>query len=492
MAFIYKVREIAKRNADRYPGRLRDGTACIPPHSSVTGPEKCFLGREWEKDTLDLALILSETSMEDPNPVFSTENEAICYTIRHSDPRWTTVLLPTVAERLPYREQVLPVLNSKICGEKTQARRVIAKCVYGFHEEFVGLLLNPLIEKKAPAFVYTFGNKPWDNTEAEAINSVPSFSRAERYTGSHIEGTYILPESTQLLTEYIRDAESLVSWLKEPRIEAEITFILLQIISNLLVANKHISFVHGDLHCGNVLIRKTERSFLPINGKVVAYDFPYEAKIIDYGLSTFSHKGKIYVGDTGALTNHESLWTDFFKILFCCWHYSEVNRQVLDNIALQFLNLIEELEPYCKATEPFFVLPPHNDIYKGLPDIEFVVSEMLAEVNSTYEVVEAPAISDFVTITDLAKVALRIREDNSLLSYYINSYVEVFYTFLDFVDKSETFKESYRLFMNPLKKTVLFLIGLLAENTHASAYKEEQEKMLRDYREMKKKWMQEQ
>lgn len=488
MAYISKVREIAARNAERYPGRLRDSNRCFPSPYSVTAAEDYFLRLECRKDTRELGDILADSLLSEvdeicprvrENPTFSTVNEATYYTIVHTEPRWTAVLLPSVVDRFYYRDKVFAVLDSIICKQNPRRHRLLAKCVSGFHEEFVGRLLNPLIDSKAPAFVYTFGNKPWSDTEAEAINTVPSFSRAKRYEYA---------KSTQLLTEYISDTQSLNEWLKVPRSEIEITFILLQVISNLLVANKHIAFVHGDLHDRNILIRRTDRSFIPVDGKLVAYEFPYEAKIIDYGLSTFSYRDKTYVGYTPAPTNHESLWTDIFKMFLSCSEYSEVNRPIVESIALHFLDSTDALEELRKISKPFFISSPHQDLYDGLPDIEKVASDMLMCVDATYKVVEAAHIRESVELSEIAQVALGIKEDKCKISHYIKSYIEVFYTFLDFVDKLDTFERQYLLYIEPLRDTVLFLVELLDDCAEAQTYEEETEKMLNDYKAKKKMW----
>lgn len=475
MGYLSIIKDIAERNAAKCPRTLQDSADNIPPSCSVLQSEHDALELIAGKKSLKLQDMLREMSAGGTKTNFKTANEALCYTIMHSDPRWTSVLLPKVEDRFIYNKVVFAILSNSICG----GGKVLAKCTLGFHEEFAGVLLNSIIDK-APGFVYTYGNKPCEDTYIEGINCLPSFPKPKRYSESYWSprGGYVDLEWNQLLTEYISDSVTLTKWLEDIRSEEEIIFIFLQILSNISVANKHLSFVHGDLHSGNILIRKVDKSIVPAASSLLAYDFPYEARIVDYGLSTFCYKGKVYIGDTMSPTNHQDVWTDIFKLIVSCWMYSVTNRTSLEKIGLHFLGLKDDLEYYALNTHPFFVSPPHSNIFDGLPDIDTVIVDMSASLDFGYETLGDPHASETVTISEKAKVALGIEKDRTIVDGLLGRFIEIFRTFLDFVEDLEGSKVSQHAVLKALKNSVSFL----QENAQPGAHKEELETVFDKYK----------
>jgi hypothetical protein len=85
---------------------------------------------------------------------------------------------------------------------------------------------------------------------------------------------------------------SLISLLNSVRLlPYELNCILFQIAYSLYVANKWYDFVHGNLHEGNILIKKNEKLIAycyKINGKTFKFKTKYLVKIIDFEFSMVS------------------------------------------------------------------------------------------------------------------------------------------------------------------------------------------------------------
>jgi serine/threonine protein kinase len=121
-------------------------------------------------------------------------------------------------------------------------------------EAYVSTLVNTVIEKNIPQFVYFFGlmNK----------NKVLVYEFIE---GKTVEN-FVIPEG---------------------RGEEKILGIILEIICALSVAQTQIQFIHNDLNSGNLIIREGDSKTyeFKVHDKKITITCPYLTKIIDYGFA---------------------------------------------------------------------------------------------------------------------------------------------------------------------------------------------------------------
>lgn len=86
----------------------------------------------------------------------------------------------------------------------------------------------------------------------------------------------------------------------KPMTEQQLLSVLFQVAFGLAVANKHLSFVHNDLHAGNIMFQSTAQKYLYYSIHGNYYRIPtYNkiAKIIDFARGTFQINDKWIVSD---------------------------------------------------------------------------------------------------------------------------------------------------------------------------------------------------
>lgn len=117
----------------------------------------------------------------------------------------------------------------------------------------------------------------------------PSFVNIKRFYFEREQPTpkiYVIMEKLNEMTPKVDNPESLI-------------YLMLQIFQALSVGQSKFSFVHGDLHAGNILVRQypDARSNIKCyeigNGKYLYTSFDYDNVITDYGLSRCETKENI-------------------------------------------------------------------------------------------------------------------------------------------------------------------------------------------------------
>lgn len=286
-------------------------------------------------------------------------HEAVRIAVHNTDIRWLAILLRDVRSLVDYG---LPVMEQRIVENSDQC--VISKMVDGWREEFVGSYVN-LISPRVPAFVQTYGSRSCKSINAERGGFSCAPEPRQRTT------------RRQLLTEYVPNSKTLYEWLIEDRQYKDILSVLTQVFANLTEAHRACGFVHGDLHLGNVLVSEAQhgRVFVPIEGKLRTLETPYRVSIIDYGLSSVRHKGKLYVGWAVYPSNYRSTWTDIFRLFAASEKPSSTNEYYFSHIWKNMSPTLSPLGDYYGSC-PYSIVPSNKYAYEKLPDANKIVGRL--------------------------------------------------------------------------------------------------------------------
>ena len=169
------------------------------------------------------------------------------------------------------------------------------------YEYLVGSFLNKY-NKIFPCFTETYGllhylsEAKWSSFKNNDIKNKNvlknSFVVLKDLDVNHLEYTCSNSKHLILMTEYIKNTETIKNNLKNPEfVYNELVYILYQIYLPLsILSNK---FTHYDLHKGNVLLfTPVKNSYIHYHyhfkNKTVSFKSPYIVKIIDYGRSYFN------------------------------------------------------------------------------------------------------------------------------------------------------------------------------------------------------------
>lgn len=111
--------------------------------------------------------------------------------------------------------------------------------------------------------------------------------------------------------------------------------ILKQTVLTVLNANKHIGFIHGDLHAGNVLLElasaETAMYFLGDLGNYFIDTHGYSVILMDFEKSKFEEKG----GSYGDALNIEAMYLDFKKFFdFITYDMMYINPKTVAPISV--------------------------------------------------------------------------------------------------------------------------------------------------------------
>ena len=93
---------------------------------------------------------------------------------------------------------------------------------------------------------------------------------------------------------------SFVRYIRQILVINKLKAWIFQILAGLYCANKHIYFVHNDLHVQNVMGKKTNNKYIYYQLSDNIYKIPtygYIMNIIDFGRSTFKINNQLYIGD---------------------------------------------------------------------------------------------------------------------------------------------------------------------------------------------------
>lgn len=339
-------------------------------------------------------------------------NEMINYFLCTVDPAWKSITLTPREEMIWHESFPLTILEMKGVIDGTK-KVMIEKGVDDNRDEFVGMQINKIIDK-APAFVYTYGSKKCKGNDSERVK-IACFPQDYKYG----DRSYV-----QVLTEFVDDSVSLHTWLEAKRSKLDIMSVILQIVANLLEANRRIAFVHSDLHTNNILIEKASVVSIPINGKLYDIDSNFRARIIDYGYSTVSVGGVKYAKNTTIASNFDDPWTDVIRMLFSAYTYNEVaqNKDFLRAIIRDYFGIIESnrIESYTEPIKPYMIVPPNSKIYDGLPDLGDVVRRLSRPFSPVRHITGDNKRYSF---SHLAEVALGNEDDKELIQKLLDKYL---------------------------------------------------------------------
>lgn len=155
------------------------------------------------------------------------------------------------------------------------------------HELAVGLALNTLKEF-VPNFMYTWGGFVCSPPQRGPQLAVPTGSVKYSYTFNKICSNSQNEPQVMIMNEFV-SGRSLDAMLGEISY-SELRVILFQLACALDYAQKQLSFIHNDLHPGNVLVKVLEYPFtFTYNGMEIETNLL--PVIIDYGYATIKHGG---------------------------------------------------------------------------------------------------------------------------------------------------------------------------------------------------------
>lgn len=183
-------------------------------------------------------------------------------------------------------------------------------------EYFIGITEINKLRYTIPNFVYTLGAFFCPIEKGEVCKGVPDksipFVIFEKIPGKNMQK--MLEEDQLTFSQYLG--------------------MFIQVLLALEVAQRTISFTHFDFHTANLMCRTITKECnysVPLDNKlyeVTAID--YLPVIIDFGLSTVKHNGKIvgsYTFPEHGMKHHMLPGVDMFKFLYYSMSYSSNNMQ---------------------------------------------------------------------------------------------------------------------------------------------------------------------
>lgn len=404
MSYIELIRIIAERSgsapegacAPLVPDNIKSRESVITPTERVLLKEAADVDLSKIRDIIHLSLCVLSNRHKCPRG--ASAGEIISYVSSRCDPEWTGVLFPNIHTNIICNFRCFLVWTcAAVSGGINFA---VSKSVDDCYEEFLGRCVNTVVQR-APAFVYTYG---------------PRLVRREN-------GSY------PLLIEYVPHSATMTEWLKSGKTADELRFVFYQVVANLVEANNSIGFVHGDLHMANVLIQESEVTPIPTEDGIVLYNSTHRVRFIDYEYSTVVYQGTTYARNLHYPANHESIWTDIFKLLILCHSTFANYREVLSDISARDFHIPFPLSEYEYSVDHSATFPPYAGIYKGLPSLESVAREMRRTLVNT------ESSKKLVDITyepsNLALVACGELRDLVMLESLAESTIEALVKYVD-------------------------------------------------------------
>lgn len=290
-------------------------------------------------------------------------NETVFRVIHSVRPEWLSVLFPKVYE--VYRDTVVDMECDIL---KDKGFRVSVSVVQDNRAEFVGTCLNKFLYD-LPAFVYTYGGKACDNIDIEKQQKYPCLAKSKPL------GSY------QLITENFGDSETLREALQKPVSYYFLLGVLLQVVTNLAMANKYTGFVHGNLSDTNVLIEENTVSFVPFEGRMYSLAGFDVVKIVDYSKSSIIHNGFLH----STVGNREPIVSDILKLVISSYKncHNPQNRALLERYFREVMNIEDPLQEIAAIFDKRVEIPQSARLLKGIrssrPVIELTLLAMRAE-----------------------------------------------------------------------------------------------------------------
>lgn len=137
------------------------------------------------------------------------------------------------------------------------------------HEVLVGLALNT-IRDKVPNFMYTYG---YTSCSPPVVVGKDVSELCARDSDSSVA-----------MFEYVQNSVSIREFIQTSTYQ-ELGVVMEQIVYALKYANHTLGFVHGDLHAGNILVRKFDQE-IPVQTLSGEQRSKFLPVMIDYGFST--------------------------------------------------------------------------------------------------------------------------------------------------------------------------------------------------------------
>jgi hypothetical protein len=135
---------------------------------------------------------------------------------------------------------------------------------------------------------------------------------------------------------------------------------------NIHYANKLYNFVHWDLHCGNIIMKKYKEGYIKINDNYFKTPLNYIPIIFDFGLSSYKYDGKDYYNEElpeyGINKKNNNIIVDYIKFLYSILKYN-VNNKVR-SVILKIIGLIIEnpLEANSKVFSKTYSIIPNSNL----------------------------------------------------------------------------------------------------------------------------------
>lgn len=221
------------------------------------------------------------------------------------------------------------------------------------HEVFVGLAGTNSLRKYIPNFSFVYGG-------FGCAPPVVYNRKVYDYCYTSRKGVnYALYENVQPSVSFdhaIRNGMSVKNFLSS----------YLQILLSVQKAYELINFTHFDLHCENVLLRKTPlvRITYDLRKELFYVSTRNIATIIDYGFSSFNYSGTQYTNSDGLSPYLGVAQTfplyDAYKLLTSCYHEARKNNPAVLQVCAKLLSYFSNEDAeilYFVSLENFASLP---------------------------------------------------------------------------------------------------------------------------------------
>lgn len=227
------------------------------------------------------------------------------------------------------------------------------------HEAFISLLGTNKLRDEIPNFSYCYGTFSCAGPVVEGKEIISWCSPSDVKIDDSVR--YVVYEN-------VRNSITLSKWITTQSTPKDFKIIYLQTLLALWTAKQKIGYTHNDLHDGNVLIRKLDKSYQigynVARNRYYTASSPYLSVIVDYGHSRIpGHQPSglefIPIGD------NDNILGDAYKLLlFCarrCYDY-DYNKNTEEIILGKVIN--PEILEICRELYFFFSSERLEDVLR--------------------------------------------------------------------------------------------------------------------------------